>query len=163
MRARLVIGALTTVALTAGTAAAQETHPTVGCIEWLDPLMASANWMPELVMLAGGRNVFGSAGKHAPWIDWDKLKEHDPDILLLLPCGFSIARTRDEMPVLTEKPGWRDLKAVRSHQVYLTDGSQYFNRPGPRLVDSLEILAEVLHPSRFQFGHEGRGWVRWKG
>lgn len=143
-------------------ASAQTTHSSVGCIEWLDPLMASANWMPELVTLAGGRNVFGSAGEHAPWINWEMLKEQDPDILLLLPCGFSIARTRDEMSILTDKPGWKDLKAVLTHQVYLTDGNQYFNRSGPRLVDSLEILVEILYPSKFQFGHEGQGWVRWE-
>ena len=145
----------------AKTAAAQPAHPTAGCIEWLDPLMASANWMPELVTLAGGRNVLGAAGEHAPWIQWETLQEHDPDILLLLPCGFSIARTRDEMPVLTDKPGWNNLKAVRENRVYLTDGNQYFNRSGPRLVDSLEILAEIFFPSIFRFGHERKGWVRW--
>lgn len=158
----LVQNLRTRMEIIAKTATAETIHPTVGCIEWLDPLMASANWMPELVTLAGGRNVFGLAGEHAPWINWEMLQEHDPDILLLLPCGFSIARTRDEMSSLTGKPGWADLKAVKSNQVYFTDGNQYFNRSGPRLVDSLEILAEILYPSRFQFGHEGQGWVRWE-
>ena len=139
----------------------QTLYPTVGCLEWLDPFMASANWMPELVGLAGGRNLFGSAGEQAPWIDWDMVREHDPDVLLLLPCGFPIERTLQEMALLTGRPGWATLTAVRMNRVFVTDGNQYFNRPGPRLVDSLEILAEILHPSLFLFGHEGIGWVRW--
>ena len=109
-------------------------HPTVGCVEWLDPFMASANWMPELVAYAGGRNVFGEAGAHAPWITWEGLREHDPDVVVLLPCGFTIARTRLELSVLTSKYGWSELSAVRHNRVYILDGNQYFNRSGPRLV-----------------------------
>ncbi|MEC4672097.1 MAG: cobalamin-binding protein [Nitrospirota bacterium] len=135
-------------------------RPTVGCIEWLDPLMASANWMPELIDYAGGQNVFGHAGKHAPWLTWEAVQQEDPDILLLLPCGFSIPRTREEIHLLTGQPGWSDLKAVQQGRVYLTDGNQYFNRPGPRLVESVEILAEIFHPTLFTFGHEGKGWER---
>lgn len=133
---------------------------TVGCIEWLDPLMASANWMPELIDHAGGRNVLGKAGEHAPWITWEAVQQQDPDILLLLPCGFSISRTREELHLLTKQPGWSDLKAVKEKKVFLTDGNQYFNRPGPRLVDSVEILAEIIHPTIFKFGYEGQGWER---
>jgi len=135
------------------------TRPTVACLEWLDPLMASANWMPELVSLAGGRNLFGEAGTHAPWITWEAVREKDPDVVVILPCGFSIARTQQDMPLLTGKPDWADLQAVRNGRVYLTDGNQYFNRPGPRMAESLEILAEIFHPSMFHFGHEGTGWV----
>lgn len=135
-------------------------RPTVGCIEWLDPLMASANWMPELIDYAGGQNVFGHAGEHAPWLTWESVQQEDPDILLLLPCGFSIPRTREEIHLLTGQPGWSDLKAVQQGRVYLTDGNQYFNRPGPRLVESVEILAEIFHPTMFTFGHEGTGWER---
>lgn len=135
-------------------------RPSVGCIEWLDPLMASANWMPELIDSAGGRNVLGKVGEHAPWITWEEVQQHDPDILLLLPCGFSISRTREEIHLLTKQSGWNDLKAVKDEKVFLTDGNQYFNRPGPRLVDSVEILAEIFHPTIFNFGHEGRGWER---
>ncbi|MDA0738575.1 MAG: cobalamin-binding protein [Nitrospirae bacterium] len=133
---------------------------TVGCIEWLDPLMASANWMPELIDHAGGRNVLGKAGEHAPWITWEAVQQQDPDILLLLPCGFSIPRTREELHLLTNQPGWSDLKAVKEKKVFLMDGNQYFNRPGPRLVDSVEILAEIIHPTIFHFGYEGQGWER---
>jgi iron complex transport system substrate-binding protein len=142
-------------------AAAADRQPTVGCIEWLDPLMAAANWMPELVRMAGGENVFGQLGQHSPKIEFDRLVEVDPEVILLMPCGFNMERTALELSVLTSKPGWNQLKAVRDQQVYLTDGNQYFNRPGPRMADSLEILAEILHPRMFRFGHEGSGWRRW--
>lgn len=135
-------------------------RPSVACIEWIDPLMASGNWMPELVAMGGGRNLFGEAGRHAPWLEWSAVLAADPDIVLVLPCGFDIARTRQELPVLTRKPGWNDLKAVQEGKVFLLDGNQYFNRPGPRLAESLEILAEILHPETFHFGHAGAGWER---
>jgi iron complex transport system substrate-binding protein len=133
-------------------------RPRVACVEWIDPLMAGGNWIPELVTMAGGTCLFGEAGKHSPWMEWEDLRAADPDAIVVLPCGFDIARTRREMPALTERPGWRDLRAVRESRVYLTDGNQYFNRPGPRIAESLEILAEILHPDQFQFGHEGVGW-----
>ena len=132
--------------------------PTVACIEWIDPLMAAGNWMPELVELGGGINLFGESGKHSPWMNWDNLKESDPDIILILPCGYNIERTKSEMTPLIEKPDWFQLKAVKNRQVYITDGNQYFNRPGPRLVESLEIIAEILHPIYFNFSHENTGW-----
>jgi iron complex transport system substrate-binding protein len=79
-------------------------------------------------------------------------------VILILPCGFDIARTRQELPALTRRPGWENLRAVREGRVVLLDGNQYFNRPGPRLVESLEILAEILRPEEYSFGHEGTGW-----
>jgi iron complex transport system substrate-binding protein len=139
--------------------ACQAKHkPSVACIEWIDPLMAAGNWMPELVELAGGVNLFGEAGKHSPWLSWEAVREHDPEVIVVLPCGFDLQRTRAEMPALTGKPDWANLRSVRHRRAYLTDGNQYFNRPGPRLVDSLEILAEVIHPERFRSGHKGNGW-----
>ncbi len=134
-------------------------RPRVACIEWIEPLMASGNWMPELVEMAGGINLFGEAGKHSPWLTWEDVRTKDPDVILVLPCGFDIPRTRQDLPALTRRPGWSGLKAVREQRVYLLDGNQYFNRPGPRLVESLEILAEILHPDRFHFGHQGTGWT----
>ncbi|MGH9815203.1 MAG: cobalamin-binding protein [Candidatus Acidiferrales bacterium] len=131
---------------------------TVACIEWIDPLMAAGNWMPELVEMAGGVNLFGVAGKHSPWMTWEELRAKDPDVIVVLPCGFDIARSRQEMPALTQRPDWRELRALCNSRVYIADGNQYFNRPGPRLADSLEILAEILHPSAFSFGHKGAGW-----
>ncbi|HZT82844.1 MAG TPA: cobalamin-binding protein [Gemmataceae bacterium] len=133
-------------------------RPTVACVEWIDPLMAGGNWVPELVALAGGVNLFGEAGKHSPWMTWEELAAKDPDVIVVLPCGFDIARARRDMPVLTTKPEWPRLRAVRERRVFLADGNQFFNRPGPRLVESLEILAEMLHPEAFRFGHEGTGW-----
>lgn len=141
-------------------AARLKTRPRIACVEWIEPLMAAGNWMPELVALAGGVNLFGEAGRHSPWMTWTQLRARNPDVILILPCGFDIARSRREMPALTRKPGWKSLKAARTGQVYLADGNQYFNRPGPRLVESLEILAEILHPQSFDFGHRCRGWQR---
>lgn len=137
-----------------------QSRPTVACIEWIDPLMAAGNWMPELVEMVAGVNLFGEAGKHSPWMTWEELVEKDPDIILTTPCGFDIPRTLEDMPALTSKREWRELKAARENRVFVADGNQYFNRPGPRVVESLEILAEIFHPDHFNFGHENRGWIR---
>jgi iron complex transport system substrate-binding protein len=134
------------------------TRPRVAGIEWIDPLMGAGNWVPELVALAGGRDVLGKAGEHSPWIDFGALAGAEADVITVLPCGFDLQRTRREMGPLLEQPGWDDLPAVRAGRVYLLEGNQYFNRPGPRLVESLEILAEILHPQHFAFGHRGTGW-----
>jgi len=134
-------------------------QPRVALIEWIEPLMAAGNWMPELVEMAGGINLFGEAGKHSPWMTWEELVASDPDFIVVAPCGFDITRTLEDMPVLTAKPEWRDLQAVRNSRVFVADGNQYFNRPGPRVVESLEIFAEILHPHEFHFGHQGSGWI----
>jgi len=144
-------------------ATAQAERPRVACIEWVDPLMAAGNWVPELVEMAGGENLFGEAGKHAPWMTWDELALADPDVIVVLPCGYDIARTRQDMPILEAKPGWRDLRAVREGRVVIADGNQYFNRPGPRVAESLEIMAEICHPGALDYGHAGKGWVRHEG
>ena len=133
-------------------------RPSVAVVEWIDPLMAAGNWMPELVEMAGGVNLFGEAGKHSPWMTIEELADRDPDWILVIPCGFDLERTRADMPALAARPEWMRLRAVRERRVVLGDGNQYFNRPGPRLVESLEILAEILHPEAFQFGHRGSGW-----
>ncbi len=135
-------------------------RPTVACVEWIDPLMAAGNWMPELVEMAGGVNLFGEAGKHSPWMTWKELVAADPDVIFISPCGFDIARTMEKTHLLAGRSEWGELKAVKDNRVFVADGNQYFNRPGPRLVESLEILAELLHPELFHFGHEGEGWVR---
>jgi iron complex transport system substrate-binding protein len=132
--------------------------PRVACIEWIEPLMAAGNWMPELVAMAGGVNLFGVAGQHSPWMKFAELVAADPEVILIMPCGFAMARTAAEMPALTARPEWSGLPAVRAGRVFLADGNQYFNRPGPRIVESLEILAEILHPELCRFGHEVAGW-----
>jgi iron complex transport system substrate-binding protein len=134
--------------------------PRVALIEWIEPLMAAGNWMPELVEMAGGENLFGEAGKHSPWMTWEELVASNPDILIVTPCGFDITRTLEEMSLLSQKPEWSELKAVQESRVFVADGNQYFNRPGPRVVESLEILAELFHPNDFHFGHEKTGWIR---
>jgi iron complex transport system substrate-binding protein len=124
-------------------AGATTSRPTVACIEWLSPLMAAGNWVPELVEMAGGVNLFGEAGKHSPWMTWEELVASNPDIIVAMPCGFDEARTRSEMYWLTDRPEYANLKAARTGQVHVVDGNQYFNRPGPRVVESLEILTKI--------------------
>ncbi len=139
-----------------------ETRPSVACIEWIEPVMAAGNWVPELVEMAGGRNLFGAAGRHSPWLEWEELRRADPEIIVIMPCGWDMDRAAGDMGFLTKREGWADLQAVRHGRVYLTDGNQYFNRPGPRLVESLEILAEICHPEQFRFGHAGVAWRQWR-
>jgi iron complex transport system substrate-binding protein len=133
-------------------------RPTVACIEWLEPLMAAGNWTPELVEMAGGINLFGEVGRHSPWMTWDDLVARDPDVIVVMPCGFDLARTAAEMYWLTDHPAWCKVRAVRSGQVYLADGNQYFNRPGPRVAESMEILAEILWPDRFPRVSKESAW-----
>lgn len=133
-------------------------RPRVVCIEWTSPIMTAGNWVPELVEIAGGECLLGSAGTHSPYIEWSDLEAANPDIVIGMPCGYDLRRTRQEMVAMTSAPEWRRLPAVRQNRVFVTDGNQYFNRPGPRLVESAEILAEVLHPAVFEFGYRGAAW-----
>ena len=144
-------------------AAAAGTRPSIGCIEWIDPLMAAGNWVPELVERAGGADVLGRAGEHSGGLSIEALAAADPDVIAVMPCGWDIERSRREMPPLASHPVWPRLSAVRNGRVFMTDGNQYFNRPGPRVVESAEILADILHPEHCDFGHRGRGWTRWTG
>ena len=141
-------------------AAGLDHRPRVACIEWTDPLMAAGNWIPEFVGAAGGENLFGDAGEHSPWLEWEALMDADPDVIVLMPCGYDLGRTREEADLLSGHARWLSLRAVREGRTYVTDGNAYFNRPGPRLKDSLEMMAEMLHPECFSFGHEGYGWMR---
>jgi len=136
-----------------------KTRPRVAAIEWLGPLMAGGNWMPELIEIAGGRSLFAQGGEHSTWLDWPALVEADPEFILLLPCGFTIPQTIADLDLLTQNPAWSKLRATRSGEIYLIDGHHFFNRPGPRLVESAEIMAEILHPDHFDFGHRGAGWI----
>ncbi len=134
--------------------------PKVACIEWLAPLMIAGNWTPEMVELAGGDPILAVNGKHSPFVDFRDLLKEDPDLIVVMPCGFSIPRTLQEINLLLDLPGWPDLKAVKNNRIYIADGNQYFNRSGPRLTDSVEILAEIINPKQFVFGYEGEGWIR---
>jgi iron complex transport system substrate-binding protein len=125
-------------------------RPRVACLEWLDPLYAGGRWIPEMVDAAGGLDMLGEAGKPSRLVSWEAVLVARPEVLVLMPCGFDVRRTRTELGRLTGRPGWTELPAVRGSRVYLTDASAYFNRPGPRLVDGLEILASAIHPETFR-------------
>lgn len=136
--------------------------PRVACIEWLSPLMVAGNWTPELVEIAGGGAVLAEAGKHSPFVEFDAIREADPEVVIIMPCGFSIERTLQEIDLLFGLPGWSELAAVKNNRIYIADGNHYFNRSGPRIVDSIEILAEIIHPKQFVFGYEGDGWIKFE-
>ena len=144
----------------AETARSAPNRPRLACIEWIEPLMAAGNWTPELIEMAGAVNLFGEPGRHSPWMSWADLLDSDPDVILVAPCGFDLTRTEQEMHWLTSRPEWSVIRAVRDHRVYLADGNQYFNRPGPRLVETLQILAEILHPEKFPPQFERTGWKK---
>ncbi len=135
-------------------------RPRVACIEWQEPLMAVGNWMPQLVEMAGGINLLGEPDKHSGYLPWTELVMADPDVIVISPCGFDLARTEQQMYWLTERPEWSRLRAVQNGRVYLADGNQYFNRPGPRLVETLQILAEILPPESFEPSFERTGWQK---
>jgi iron complex transport system substrate-binding protein len=136
--------------------------PIVACIEWLSPLMIAGNWTPEIVEIAGGLAGLTQAGKHSSYLNFDDILELNPDILVIMPCGFSIQRTLQEIHLLLDLPGWSDLKAVQNQKIFIVDGNQYFNRSGPRITDSIEIMAEIINPKQFIFGYEGSGWLPFK-
>jgi iron complex transport system substrate-binding protein len=135
-------------------AGAPARKPRVACIEWVEPLMAAGNWTPELIEMAGGVNLFGEAGKHSPWMTWDELVAADPDVIVVAPCGFDLERTERELYWLTERPGFDRFRS----RVFLADGNQFFNRPGPRVVETLEILVEILRPEAAPPQHRGSAW-----
>lgn len=124
--------------------------PRVGFLEWIDPLYNGGHWTPELIEIAGGKDSFGSHNKPSYQISTTHLIEADPDVLFIALCGMAKARTEQDLGLLTRIPHWQSLRCVRNNRVYYTDGNAYFSRPGPRLVDSLEILAHCLHPTRFE-------------
>ncbi len=136
-------------------------RPKIACIEWTEPLMIAANWVPELVDFAGGSSLLSEPGVHSEYLSLNKLAESEPEVIAIMPCGFDIDRSLREMIPLTLSPQWMDLPAVQNGRVYVTDGNQYFNRPGPRVVESAEILSECMHPEHFDFGHKGTGWIPW--
>ncbi len=132
--------------------------PTVIALEWTEPLMGAGNWIPELIEIAGGQPLLSVKGKHSPYLFWESLIDVEPEIIVIMPCGFDLERTERESQVLTQHPEWKSLKAVKNNKVFIVDGNAYFNRPGPRLVDSAEILAEIFHPSLFDYGYRGKSW-----
>lgn len=123
-------------------------RPRVWCVEWLDPLIAAGHWIPELVALAGGRDGFGRAGHDSQRMSWDEVRRYDPEVILVMPCSFSIQRTISESSLLTTRSGWSNLSAVNAQRVFAVEGS-FFHRPGPRLVKGLNLMAALFHPELF--------------
>ena len=138
----------------------QISSPSVAAIEWIDPLMAAGNWVPQLIKVAGGKNLFGEAGKHSPWMKYNDLIKQDPEIIIVMPCGYDIKKSLIEIKTLESKKGWGSINAVLNNNVYIADGNQFFNRPGPRIIESLEILLEIIHPKLSQSKHIDSGWVK---
>lgn len=138
--------------------AAREGTPRVVVLEWLDPLIASGNWTPELVELAGGASLCAQTGLHSPRLTWDELQAADPDVLILSPCGFSLERTLLEVPLLQNHPAWPTLRAVQHERVYAIDGNAYLNRSGPRLVESAALLARAIWDGRLDLPVDESAW-----
>jgi len=115
-------------------------------VEWFDPIFASGHWVPEMVRIAGGEDALGLAGQDSRKIPWDLIPEYDPEVLILMPCGFDTGRTADDIPLLAKNEWWQSITAVKRGAVFATNGSAYYSRPGPRLVDGLELMAKTIHP-----------------
>jgi iron complex transport system substrate-binding protein len=130
-------------------------RPRVLCVEWLDPLFVAGHWLPEMVALAGGWDGLARPGENSFVVEWDQVRDYAPEVVLVMPCGFDLARTRQEIPLVTGRPGWDDLPAARTGRVFLVDGSAYFNRPGPRIVRGLEILADLFRADGGSVSVEG--------
>lgn len=134
-------------------------RPRLALLEWADPPMAGGNWAPELIEIGGAQPVLGGAGEHSPTVTLELLHEHDPEVILVAPCGYDLARALAEREVLEAQDGWARLTAVRSGRVAFADGSAYVNRPGPRLVDSAAIVAAVAHGVGPAMAWEGVAWA----
>ena len=132
------------------------------CIEWCNPLMAAGNWIPDMVKIAGGNELFGINNKNSHWIDFKSVRDFNPEVIIFMPCGYNLLQTqRDVASLFENNVNWKILSAYKNKKLYLVDGNQYFNRPGPRIVDSLEILAEIFNPDVFNYGYKGSGWINY--
>ncbi len=146
-RAEKVIAELSErVVAVQGRAQSSRTQPRAMILEWIDPPFCAGHWNPELVQLAGGIECVGQAGERSRAISWESILRVNPDVLVIACCGYTIERAKLDLPILIQKPGFAELACVRGNEVHVLDGNSYLNRPGPRLVDSLEILFDILHP-----------------
>jgi iron complex transport system substrate-binding protein len=137
--------------------------PSVVMLEWTAPIFSMGNWGPELVDAANGNILLGEKGEHSQAIPWERVRHADPDYLIIAPCGFDLPRTRQEVPTLEALPGWSALRAVRSGRVALADGNKYFNRSGTTIVETVEIIAEILHGDRVKAHWRGTAWESCRG
>lgn len=131
------------------TAKDAKNKPRVLCIEWLDPLFTSGHWVPQIVELAGAVNGVSKRGEPSRRMDWQEALEFDPEIIVLMPCGFDVKRTVKELWRIEKSENWKKFNAFRKKMIYAVDASSYFSRPGPRTVTGLEILAKIIHPDLF--------------
>ena len=134
--------------------------PTIACVEWIEPLMFAGNWVPEMVEIAGGNDIFGSTGVHSSWNTFENLLRSDPDKIIIMPCGYSIEKTKKEMIALKNTSNWTNLKAYKNNNIFIVDGNQYFNRPGPRILDSIKILKEIISNEKHLFGYKNKAWEK---
>lgn len=138
-------------------------RPRVAAIEWFDPLMVAGNWIPELISAAGGKPLLAKPGEHSRFLDWDDLVAADPDLLILMPCGYQIPQSLADIEAVAGEPRWTQMRAVQAGHVYIADGHHFFNRPGPRLVESAEIVAEIIASWRGKPFPERPHWMRYSG
>jgi iron complex transport system substrate-binding protein len=136
-------------------------RPTVVCLEWTDPPFPMGNWGPELVETAGGRPLLGNPNAHSSAVPWQAVRDADPDVLILAPCGFGLDRALEDARTLPARPGWADLAAVRAGRVFVSYGDRYFNRSGPTVFQTIEVLAEMIHPDVFPPRHGSAVYRRW--
>ena len=149
-RAREVVAGLRKrIDAVASLASTAKSRPRVFCMEWLDPIFVGGHWVPQMVELAGGMNGLGIIGEPSIQATWQQVADFAPEILVLMPCGFGIPRTFEELEKMSFPDEWKTLPAVEQGNVFVVDGSSYFNRPGPRIVDGLELLAQIIHPELF--------------
>ena len=134
--------------------------PKVAFVEWINPIYVGGNWIPELIEIAGGTSCFGVSGEHSTIINFDEIVEHDPDCILIAPCGYNIQKTLSELKSFITRSEWNYLKAVRKNMVFILDGNRYFNRPGMSILNSIEIISEIIHPEKFIYKYENIGWIR---
>jgi iron complex transport system substrate-binding protein len=131
-------------------------RPRVFCMEWLDPVYCSGHWVPEMVRLAGGEDLLGREGQDSVRIEWERVREWAPEILMFMPCGYDLKKTLERAPCLAKLPGFADLPAAKNGRVFAVDANAYFARPGPRIVDGAELMAHLINPETFPWcGHSG--------
>ncbi len=134
-------------------------RPRVFCAEWMDPLFCAGHWVPEMVEIAGGTDRLGRKWADSVRVSWESVREAEPEILILMPCGFATREAQAQAGWLMNQPGWTELPAVQQNQVFAVDGG-YFNRPGPRVVDGTALLAHLLHPELFAWRGPAEAYVQ---
>jgi iron complex transport system substrate-binding protein len=158
---RALVGSLDETRARWRSATATLPRPRVLCLEWTEPPFPMGNWGPELVELAGGTPVLGNPNAHSSAVSWDAVRDADPDVLVVAPCGFGLPRALDDAQALRARPGWSELRAVRAGRVFVSDGDRYFNRSGPTVFETIAVLAEILHPTVFPPQHQDVVYQRW--